>query len=194
MSRKFEPWKVDRSRAMRSAILGASSMGGGVVFALNGNNQLAVAFGAVGLVLLGKSSFLLRRAKNREFGKRLEERFAPRAAQALTEQGIQVRTNVMIRGIGDIDLVAHVEGRPVPVEIKSFQRWSQFLFFMGERERKTVSQVRRQKQAIDAPHAIIWLPQGRPTLLQLLFGVGSRSIRVVFGNEKALLRALDRMK
>jgi len=195
MSRQpFEPWKRDQLRAAKGSAAGAALLGGGILFALNGNHTVAVTLGAAGLALLGQGAFFLKRAKNRAFGKRLEEAFAPRGAQALIERGFQTRTNVMVRGIGDVDLIAYVHDEPVPIEIKSFRRWGQFLIFMGERERKTLSQVQRQQQSMNARRALVWLPQGRPTLLQSLFGAGSSSIKVVFGGERALARTVERMK
>lgn len=195
MSRQpFEPWKRDQSRAAKGSVAGAALFGGGVLFALNGNHALALALGAAGLAFLGQGAFLFKRAKNRAFGKRLEEAFAPRGAQALVGRGFETRANVMVRGIGDVDLIAYINDEPVPIEIKSFRRWNQFLIFMGERERKTLSQVWRQKQALNAPVAFVWLPQGSPTLLQRLFGAGSGSIRVVFGRERELVRAVERMR
>lgn len=99
----------------------------------------------------------------------------------------------MVKGLGDIDLVAYVGGTPVPIEIKSFRIWSQFLFFNGKREARTIAQAGRQKSRLKADIAFVWLPQGRPTMLQRFFGAGgSRDIKVIFGSEKVLADALAR--
>lgn len=192
-TRKFEPWKRDRSRAAKSLIWAAGVGVGAIFLAMNGNMAFAFGIFLVAAVLAKTGVSALKRADSREFGKVFEEEFVHRALRELAAHKIQAQANVMARGIGDIDLVVRASGRPVTIEIKSFRRWSQFLVFKGARERKALTQADRQRRALGAKAALVWLPQGRPTLLQRLIGAGAEGVGVVFGNERSLVRALRRL-
>lgn len=193
LPRKFEPWKKDRLIGIK---LAAGGLGAGVVtagFAMAGVHEAAAIFGVIAFALTGAGASRLKRAANREFGKAFEEEFVERAVREMDRRGIRSQANLMARGIGDIDLVAYPGDAPVPVEIKSFVRWNQFLFFKGEREARALAQSERQRRAIGAKRGIVWLPQGRPTLLQRLFGAGGDGVSVVFGSERSLVRAVNRL-
>lgn len=192
-SRKFEPWKRDRQLGLKLAALGLGLGVGAAAFALNGSLGVALGFGAAALALAGAGISRLKRAANREFGKVFEQAWTERALTALSAHGIHAQANIMARGIGDIDLVVHVEGGRIPVEIKSFRKWNQFFFFKGEREGRALKQSDKQRQALDAVHSVVWVPQGRPTLLQRLFGAGSGNVVVIFGSERALLKGIRRL-
>lgn len=193
MSRKFEPWKADRVFGVKLAACGLFSALVAAGFAFNGYNWASLGFALLALVLAKAGINRCRRASNREFGKVFEEEFIERAAHELIEHGLTPRSNVMARGIGDIDLVVYNGNNRIPVEVKSFRKWNQFLVFNGEREKRALIQADRQRRVLKADQGIVWLPQGRPTLLQRIFGVGSNNVSVVFGNERALVRAVKRM-
>ena len=158
-----------------------------------GGYEAAAVFGVIAFALAGAGASRLKRAANREFGKTFEEEFVERAVREMDRLGIRTKANLMASGIGDIDLVAYPGGVPVPVEVKSFIRWNQFLFLKGERESRALAQSERQRRAIRAKRGIVWLPQGRPTLLQRLFGAGGGDVSVVFGSERSLIRAVRRL-
>lgn len=193
LPRKFEPWKKDR---LTGAKIAAGGLGVGVVsagFAMAGVYEAAVLFGVIAFALAGAGASRLKRAANREFGKAFEVEYVERAVREMDMHGIRSKANLMVRGIGDIDLVAYPGDAPVPVEVKSFIRWNQFLIFKGEREARALAQSERQRRAIRAKRSIVWLPQGRPTLLQRLFGAGGGDVSVVFGSERSLIRAVKRL-
>lgn len=192
-SRKFEPWKRDRQLGLNLAALGLGCGGAAAALVLNGRFEVALGFGVVALALAGAGMSRLKRAANREFGKVFEQAFTDCALAALAANGIRAQANIMARGIGDIDLVVHMEGRRIPVEIKSFRKWNQFFIFKGERERRALQQSDKQRHALNAAHSVVWVPQGRPTLLQRLFGAGSGNVVVIFGSERALLRGIRRL-
>lgn len=192
--RRFEPWKQDRARAAKVLLWSLVPGAGAVFFAMDGNAPIAVGLLLVAVVMTQIGATGLKRAENREFGKVFESEFVQRALSELAKHDIRAKANVMARGIGDIDLVVWPAGQAAPVEIKSFRRWNQFLIFKGARESKALIQAERQRQAIGAAAGIIWLPQGRPTLLQRFFGAGAGPIGVVFGGERSLLRSLRRLQ
>lgn len=160
---------------------------------MKGVHWPALGFALLALVLAKSGASRCRSAANREFGKRFEEEFIERASQELSDRGYTPRSNIMAKGIGDIDLVVCRGATQVPVEIKSFRKWNQLFVFKGEREKRALIQADRQRRALKANAGVIWVPQGRPTLLQRIFGVGSNNVSVVFGDERALVRAVRRL-
>lgn len=190
----FEPWKQDRKRALKSTVLGAAFAGIGAYFLLKGNPEMGLVFGGLGLAGLAHGESMRRRANKREFGKKTEEKYTSRALHLLMQKGYPVQTNVMVPGVGDIDILVYINDKPVPIEIKSFHYWRQSLFFVGSRERKTLLQVQRQRIALNADQAFIWLPLGRPSFLQSIFGAGTSTTKVIFGKERKLVHALKSLK
>lgn len=191
MQGKFEPWKKGRKTGLKLAVLGLISAMAAAAFAVSGYQLAAIGFAVATVVLAKVGMDIFRRAANRKFGKEFEEDAIWRASHELIDHGFTPKPNVMVRGVGDIDLIVYRDGKRVPVEIKSFRKWNQFLVFNGEREKRALIQADRQRRAIQSSCGIVWLPQGKPTLLQILFGVGNRNVIVVFGNERKLLSALE---
>lgn len=190
----YEPWRADQSRSLRGWLIGLSILALAVALVLSGQAAIGMLAFAIGAVILSRSGRLAKRANSREFGKTLETQSSAKAIRYFAENGIIARANVLHRGLGDIDLLVHGNGHRVPIEIKSFRRWSQFFVFTGKRERDAIAQTRRQVAALHAPRGMIWLPQGKPSVLQWMFGAGAGSITVVFGSEKALLRAVNTVR
>jgi Holliday junction resolvase-like predicted endonuclease len=193
VSRRFEPWKADRVSGVKLAVYSALSAIVAAGLVIKGYFWAALGFALAALILGKSAAGRFRRARNREFGKAFEEEFIERASRELIEHRLTPRANVMARGIGDIDLVVCSPKTLITVEVKSFRKWNSFLVFNGDREKRAMLQADRQRRALMAEHGIVWLPQGRPTFLQRLFGVGSGNVSVVFGNERALVRAVKRI-
>lgn len=193
MSRRFEPWKADRVSGAKLTSYGGLSAIVAAGLSINGYLWASIGFALAALILAQSGFSRFQRARNREFGKAFEEEFIERASRELIEHRLTPRSNVMVRGIGDIDLVVCSPKTIITVEVKSFRKWNGFLVFNGDREKRAMIQADRQRRALMAEHGIVWLPQGRPTLLQRLFGVGSGNVSVVFGNERALVRAVKRI-
>lgn len=191
MARRFSPWV--RDNFARSAVFALTGLAG-LYAGIAGHINWALAAGA-GLVLLLLAYGQFRRGRARQFGKHFESRCLRDAEAVLGESGFRFQMGRLVRGIGDIDLVVtNLSGRRVTVEIKSFVYWRQFGPFMGERERKALHQAAAQREAIDADRAVVWLPQGRATLFQLLVGwIGNRDVTVVFGGPRKLAHWIGRL-
>lgn len=193
--RNFEPWKADQ-RKSRAAFLIALALAGGGAWMFFAYHQTQIGGGVMIFVMffLILGARLAKQAKARQYGKTVEEKFTPMAVATLRRAGLEVQTNMMARGLGDIDLVVRTEQGSVPIEIKSFYRWGQLripllpaTFWAGDRERKALHQAEAQRQHVQGRNAIIWLPNGSKTWLQGIFGVGSRRVTVVFGHSARLL-------
>jgi len=180
---------------MLFSLIGVGSLIASGYFMSIKSQPIAFTFGIIAIALLGQGAFLFKQARNREFGKTFEKAMTPKAVSLLEKKGFMVDQNVIRRGVGDIDLIIRfVRNKPVPIEIKSFRKWNQFFFLKGDRERKALAQSAHQQRALRTHVSIIWLPQGKPTFLQAMFGTGSASVQVVFGNEHALVRAVEHIK
>jgi len=193
VARAFAPWKKDRARGVR---LFLASLFTGLFAIWLATNQYflpSVVFALCALILIGFSISSLKRARIREFGKSFEQEFIERALAELEKNGFKTRANVFVYGIGDVDLVVTGQRSFVVVEIKSFRRWSSFMIFTGAREQRALAQVERQRRALRAKHGLIWLPQGKPTFFQKLFGTASGNINVVFGDERDLAKTIRKI-
>jgi|GEM_PF-4972837 len=195
--RNFEPWKADQRKSRVSILIAIALVGGGAwMFFAQHQTQISGSMMIFAMLFLILGARLAKRAKAREYGKKVEERFTPMAVATLRRAGLEVQTNMMARGLGDIDLVVQTNQGSVPIEIKSFYRWGQLripllpaTFWAGERERKALRQAEAQRQHVRGRHAIIWLPNGRMTFMQKIFGTGSRRVTVVFGHSSKLVPA-----
>jgi len=193
----YKPWKPDQRKSKAAYFISLAMLGGGGwVWLTLHNQQIGGAMLVFAMLFLITGARLAKRAKAREYGKKVEERFTPMAVATLRRAGLEVQTNMMARGLGDIDLVVQTNQGSVPIEIKSFYRWGQLripllpaTFWAGERERKALRQAEAQRQHVRGRHAIIWLPNGRMTFMQKIFGTGSRRVTVVFGHSSKLVPA-----
>jgi len=198
--RIFEPWKADQRKAKTAYFLAlAIASGGAWLFVIQNQTQIASGMLIFAMVFLVLGARLAKRAKSREYGKRLEEKFTPMAVATLRKAGYNVQTNVMARGIGDIDIVVQTEQGRAPIEIKSFVYWKQLnipllpsTLWAGDRERKAMRQAEAQRNHLQSQYAIIWLPNGRQTWLQSLFSTGNGRVKVVFGHASKLLENIGR--
>lgn len=195
--RNFEPWKADQRKSRAAFLIALALAGGGAwMFFILHLAQIGSGMLVFAMLFLILGARLAKQAKARQYGKAVEEKFTPMAVATLRRAGLEVQTNVMARGLGDIDLVVRTEQGSVPIEIKSFYRWGQLripllpaTFWAGDRERKSLRQAEAQRQHVQGRHAIIWLPNGRMTFLQRIFGTGSRRVTVVFGHASKLVPA-----
>lgn len=185
----FAPWKKDRQAAVGKYFLAAifALLAAGAVYASLWLVAAAMAIAAA--LFSGSGNRLLRRAKVREYGKEIEVIAQNTAAPYLIKKGIPVRRNVLTRSCGDIDLVADLGKKSIPIEIKSFNKWNQFIF-AGKREGKAYAQVERQIDALRAPFGVIWLPNGKPSLLQRIFSPRKGRVLVVLGSMASLYSVL----
>ncbi len=78
------------------------------------------------------------------------------------------------------------------VEIKSFMYWRAPFFGLlpGKREVGALAQAERLRQRLSCSDAIVWLPQGKPTLWQSFFEPKKGKVRVIFGGANALWAAV----
>lgn len=175
--------------------LAAASGTCATLLALGGHWAIALAFALAAAILAKAGAARLGRARKREFGKAIEEEYVQRALQELADRKIRAQANVRVRGVGDIDMVARIGRHLVTIEVKSFRRWNQSPISTGDRENRAILQVRRQMQAIGAKTGFVWLPQGQPNTLQksLSLGAGTHDIDVIFGDERALARAIEKL-
>lgn len=187
---EFAPWKHDRRRAWQRQAWALGLLAPALLAASFAHYWVALVFILAAVGLHRSAGVLWRRAARREYGKQVEIVATRNAVDALKGSGLSVRTNVMVRGIGDIDLVVERGGQAIPVEIKSFVKWNQFLWVVGEREGRAYSQVSRQMKALGARQGIIWLPNGRPTAWQRIFPPSYGGVRVIFGAARQIARSV----
>ncbi|MCX7173795.1 MAG: hypothetical protein NT159_07705 [Proteobacteria bacterium] len=188
---RYAPWEDDR-RSGNRLVLFSGITGLFTLVVLNAGVGYWWIGALLCLLLLNVGLVQLRRAGTREFGKDFEEMTIRHAIPAIGRMGYTAHANRRFQS-GDIDLVVSSSNATVTIEIKSFIRWRQFYFFKGEREGKALRQATRQRAAIDAVHAIVWLPQGIPSLLQRLpYARGKSGVTVVFGREAPLRATLRR--
>lgn len=185
--RPFRPWRRDLVLCGLCAVVALIALWHGFTI---GSHEALVVAAVVALVLAWGARRLWRRAGSRQFGVQLEHGALARIGPLLDSQGLRWRKNLPVAGLGDVDLVVYTRRGPVVVEIKSFRRWRQFLFFAGARERAALAQAARGRKALKAHRGLVWLPQGRATWLQRTFGAGGRGVRVVFGSGQCLLHSL----
>lgn len=141
----------------------------------------------VALIFIVLAGGQFQRGNARHFGKTFENEQVTAARKILEQQGYQCFAGKFISGVGDIDLVVSKGQSRATVEIKSFVHWRQLGPFMGDRERNALRQAARQAQSQRTNVAFIWLPQGRPTWLQILTQwIGNDEVKIIFGDARKL--------
>lgn len=189
--RTFAPWRGD-------FVLAACSVGL-AIFAMYGGVRSGTAAGtAVGVGFAGLLAYAARRlwmsGYRRWFGANVEQWAIAELGKRLDRKRITWTANARFPGVGDIDvLVEKGPGRRAIVEIKSFVHWEQSLGRLGAREKAAIEQAGRQAAVAGAAQITVWLPRGRPTLLQRVFGAGRGDVRVVFGGAHRVARRIKRL-
>lgn len=190
---EYTPWKGDRKIAIVLGLIVAILMA--LAFVLWKNGSYSESFLTLLAAALVAPFFTRRhqRYKARQFGQEFEKEHRERAVKLLEKSGFECSANQLIRGVGDVDLLVKNDGKPLPVEIKSYQRWGQWFFFMDARSRKAIQQAERQRQALRANWAIVWLPQGRASWIQRLLMFRRGNVEVVIGSEARLLKSIRKL-
>lgn len=196
--REFQPW-VDQEKKGRIFLFSCIGLfAASIISTILGFPGFGGIVAVIGIFFLSKSTYYYENARVREFGKTFENEHIGLACDYLSNNEIECHPNVMINGIGDIDLLVKSNGKLIPVEVKSFRYWSSSLFSMGQREKSAIAQAKRQIRALhDSGHrikrGIIWLPQGTPNFLQRFFGVRYGAVMLVFGNKKQLFKTIKKL-
>lgn len=186
-SKAFRPWQSDFLVAYGAAALAAYALIRGV----SSQSAQGVLAGAGLAAALGWFAIHnWRSGRNRWYGQRVEAWAVEQVGNLLTRRGLPWESGRWLPGVGDVDLVVQGKRGVTVVEVKSFNRWGRGLFQVGQREVAALEQARRQAEVIGADTAIVWLPRGRPTFGQRVFGAGSGGVRVVFGSPAALANKL----
>lgn len=188
----FAPWTQARRSAYVFISGGAISTGAAAIMFFEGFKAWWL-LAALGFAFLLWGYNLLASAKSRAFGKSLEQEAIAKALPELIRGGLTVAPNHQI-AFGDIDILVSGKSNAVAIEIKSFIYWRQFYFLAGGRERKALKQVHHQRSCVQAIQGVVWLPQGRPNLLQRLLPrvCSAKQITVVFGDERVLANVVRR--
>ena len=133
------------------------------------------------------------RVKARRHGQAVEATFVSKAIPALARAGFHVEAGRMTQ-VGDIDLVVSRPGWAATIEIKSFRYWRGRLRDR-KRQQQARTQARRQRLAIGADVAVIWLPNARTNWLARLLNwlLPERSPFVVLGSAQQVVTQLVRI-
>lgn len=184
----FTPWKGDQLRAAlllfcAPPILALSAY-------LVPDIRLYAAAAAALSLLLGWR--IRSRVQARQHGQEIEATFSSRAIPELEKAGFTVESGHLTR-YGDIDLIVRRAGWCATIEIKSFRFWRGRLRDQA-RQRKARVQARRQKEALGADLAVIWLPKGWPTWLTRVMNwlLPERNPIVVMGTARWLAKEIAR--
>lgn len=193
MARKrpvFTPWRED--------FVGAAMLGSAACYAayrgLTAGTMRDTAIGLAIATVAGAVAHLAwRNGMARWYGKHLEEWAVARLGGQLDRRNIRWETGRWVPGYGDADLIAHASNGLVMVEIKSFQRWRHSLTAgASERDLAAYSQAAGTADMLGAVAAFIWLPRGRPTLMQRFIAPRKSGVMVVFGNDRVMYRRIKR--
>ena len=166
---------------------------------LNQSGLLFIAALCIGLCTYVLLRSVIRRRSARAFGKTFEVAWVAKAIKDLGRLPLRLTANVALRGLGDVDLFVEQLNRDgsvrarVVVEIKSFVYWKSYFFgmFLGRRERDAIAQVERLTLRLRADRAVVWIPQGRLSVLQRTFGVNrNKAVHIVAGDTKCLAAVL----
>ena len=161
----FRPWRAQMLRGYSFI-----AMAGATVF-LGAIYMPVAALAAFPLYLVGMLQ--VSQAKSRRFGQRFEVETIARGRSIAASRNWSVQSNLLVRGVGDIDLVFRKGRCVVPVEIKSYS------VLDGKRIQALCVQIERQKKALGTPFAIVWLAQSRRGIVEPLPGI--RGVLVAHG-------------
>jgi len=180
----FAPWKTEFRIAAVYWILGAAWFAAALLWCVRDPTltSQAAAEAAVLPVFVG----LLRSesARRRKFGGQVEKKWAAKLRAAVPRDWA-VALEVEGGPIGNLDAVIRfANGRNCPVEIKSW-RSSRY----RRRFNAALRQGLRQRDALLAQHAVLWLPEAK------IRNAGyQRGIVVVQGDERFLIECLRKLK
>jgi hypothetical protein len=94
--------------------------------------------------------------------------------------------------IGDIDLLVRYAGKSATIEIKAYRYWRSRWMDRG-RQKSARTQALRQRSAVRADVAVVWLPHAWPTWLTRVLNaiLPERNPIVVMGNAHRLCRVVE---
>lgn len=185
----FTPWKGDQLRAALLLFFAPS------ILALSAylvpEFRLYAAAAAALSLLLGWR--IRSRVQARQHGQEIEATFSSRAIPELEKAGFYVESGRMTR-FGDVDLIVRRAEWCATIEIKSYRYWRGRLRDRG-RQQKARAQARRQRSAIGADIAVIWLPKAWPNWLTRLLNwlKPERDPVIVMGSARWLAKSLARI-
>lgn len=185
----FTPWKGDQRRAALLLFFAPS------ILALSAylvpEFRLYAAAAAALSLLLGWR--IRSRVQARQHGQEIEATFSSRAIPELEKAGFYVESGRMTR-FGDVDLIVRRAEWCATIEIKSYRYWRGRLRDRG-RQQKARAQARRQRSAIGADIAVIWLPKAWPNWLTRLLNwlKPERDPVIVMGSARWLAKSLARI-
>lgn len=185
----FTPWKGDQLRAALLLFFAPS------ILALSAylvpEFRLYAAAAAALSLLLGWR--IRSRVQARQHGQEIEATFSSRAIPELEKAGFYVESGRMTR-FGDVDLIVRRAEWCATIEIKSYRYWRGRLRDRG-RQQKARAQARRQRSAIGADIAVIWLPNAWPNWLTRLLNwlKPERDPVIVMGSARWLAKSLARI-
>lgn len=188
---RFSPWREDFYAAAGFVVLAAITAWQAIA---SGDARLLALGLFVAVAALAAARWVWRNGMRRWYGKDLERWAVGQLGRLLDRRGIAWEAGRLIRGVGDVDLLASPTKGAVVVEIKSYERWgSGWLGAGSERDLAAIAQVQAQVDSVGAIQGYLWLPRGRPTLLQRLFlGFSRGQVRVVIGSERRMARLIER--
>jgi len=182
--KRFSPWREDFIAAAAFAVLGLFGL-------YRGLSSLTLNSALIGVLISLVCGFMAwwawKNGMRRWYGKHLEEWAIDRLSVWLKRKRIDWQAGRMVPGLGDADVVVYASSGPLVIEIKSWQRWNN-----REREAAAYQQAQALSQRLNAAHAFIWLPRGRPTFMQRLYAPRHEGIRVVFGNDRKMYKQISK--
>jgi len=182
--RRFSPWREDFIAAFAIGTLALFGLYRGLTSFTLTETMIGLLIGFVG----GFMAWLAwKNGMRRWYGKHLEGWAIERLSVWLKRKRIGWHAGEMVPGLGDADLIVHASSGSILIEIKSWQRWKN-----GEREAAAYRQAQALAQRLDAAHAFIWLPRGRPTFMQRVYAPRFEGVRVVFGNDRKMYKQISK--
>lgn len=189
---RYQPWRRNDAYSLMFFFLAATCTGLAILRAIS---PVWAAMGAAGCLVTALVHH--KKAARRKFGKTFEGAYVAMAMDALRRSPFKGIPNAKGGTHEDIDLLVIGKGAPVPVEIKSYIRWSTIFWrWFGARERRAVAQSKRQQSYAKAQSSIIWLPQGRRGFWQRFsqYPSAGNNVILVFGGVKELMSCLHQIQ
>lgn len=190
---KFRPWREDFIAAYFFFAVAAFALWRIFVLQSISTTVMGLAF-AGGFAYAGVWAW--KNGMRRWYGKSLEGWAIERLSALLYAKRIPYRTNEMVAGVGDVDFIAHTKKGLVVVEIKAFEKWSQNPFVgkaNAPREQQAFAQTAQQVERLGAVAGFIWMPRGRPTLLQRLVTPRCDGVKVIMGSEGVMAKHIAKI-
>lgn len=191
--RVFAPWRQEFRYAGVLALLAVVAIWQG----MGSGRLITTVVGIVVAALLAIGArYCWQSGMRRWYGKRVESwAVAEVASQLKRHRRVRCETQVPVPGQGDADLV--VTGRRklrCLVEVKAFNAWNQGWWSIGARESSALLQAADLARSLGCTEVIVWLPRGRPSLVQRIgLCKGKNGVKVAFGAPVIFATRLKRL-